>query len=972
MNDFIEIKNSELIENISNQIKSIDNFIDWSDSHLQESRKEVTFKNLVNVRRQLKRLRFSLESNPAIAAFGESQKGKSYVISSLLARKGEQFMVTDPKTNEEYNFVERFNPITRDTEATGVATRFTKGYAVLDDNYPIKVKVLSIADTLQILCDTAYNDVKSHSVIDKEDIDEFMYAQERRYKGNSLVQTVLNEDDILNVREYVEKHIGMTKAKELLDSCFFDVLARIVPCIQPKEWPLIMSKLWYDNSDITDLFVRLLQGYETLNFSKVVYIPISALLNTTTTLMSSLCLQKLETPTSMTGNSDLNIGTNVLTEENQTIIGFSKSVLSAIAAEVVFQIPEDTITEKLIYDTTGIYDDGNKQRLLSKGWNKKVSKDFLNTVDLFDFPGARAALELNEEQVKIELCKQMILRGKVRYLFNKYSDERLINVLMVCHDHMQNGPTVMPALVDQWIRQNVGDSIGKRTAFLDKSIVSPLFLIATKFNVDMSHSVQSGGDDNIDQRWEDRYTKVLYNQVLQAESLSWLKSWTDRGGFKNTYLLRDYKYSGINGNRLFSGFDTDKRETSENDIEFHQQLRNSFINSVHVNTFFEDPELSWDVAATMNNDGATRIIENLGIVASNAKESRFFKYKAELKVLHNQIYQLMQEYYHDEDNEDALQKAITRCGSIIAEFDVVCGKDNYFFGRMINNLQISENYVFDYYYNQLNNTHMISQRDMKEYDLILSRCHGRLSANNTYEENLEILRQEYHFGDANECKEFFEGVKSISLDKLFECNFKQKSNSEQLAEGILNKWIDDIKSQKNLKFFEGQGCNTLIILDLIENIKAVANATKLADVIAHSISPFVDAISVPHQILDMIADTTSEIINEFVISFGFGYYSEQKIEELKQINEKNSLHLSFNYGIADKVPMTNEELSDLFDEIRPSEENSMLTALPSFINYNKWIDLLLISFMASYDVPNYDVEANKQLGLLLQYYSELK
>ena len=75
MNDFIETKNSELIKNISDQINSINNFIHWSDSHLQESRKEVTFKNLVNVRRQLKRLRFSLESNPAIAAFGESQKG---------------------------------------------------------------------------------------------------------------------------------------------------------------------------------------------------------------------------------------------------------------------------------------------------------------------------------------------------------------------------------------------------------------------------------------------------------------------------------------------------------------------------------------------------------------------------------------------------------------------------------------------------------------------------------------------------------------------------------------------------------------------------------------------------------------------------------------------------------------------------------------------------------------------------------
>lgn len=971
MNDVIDVKNEELIQNVSSQISSIDRFISWADSHLLQSRREETFKKLVNVRRQLKRLRLSLESNPAIAAFGESQKGKSYVISSLLARKGQQFMVVDPRDGKEYNFVEKMNPIVRDVEATGVATRFTREYAVPDNNYPVLIRILSIADILQILCDTAYNDVKTHSVIDKEDIDDFMLAQERKYKGTPKMQNVLDEDDVMNVREYVEEHIGITKAKELLDSSFFDILARIVPCVQPREWSQLMSKMWYDNPDITNLFVRLMNGYETLGFSKRVYIPISALLNTTTTLMSSLCLQRLNVDAPVTGNVDPNMGTDLLTEDKRVVAGFSKSVLSAMTSEVVFQIPEDTINEELEYHTEGIYDNGQRQRLMSKGWNRKVSKDFLNTVDIFDFPGARSALELQEGQIPVELNKQMVLRGKVRYLFNKYSDERLINVLMLCHDYMQNGPTVMPGLVEQWIKQNMGGTVRERTDFLDKSIVSPLFIIATKFNVDMAHSVQEGGDDQIDNRWEDRYKKVLYEQVLQADSLSWFKSWTERGGFKNTYLLRDYKWSGVNGNRLFEGFDTDGIEISEIDITFHQQLRQSFITSPYVNTFFEDPELAWDAAATMNNDGATRIIENLHIVAGNAKESRLFKYQSMVKGLHNQTLQLMLEYYHDENDEDVLQKAISRSGTIVAEFDVVFGKDNYFFGRMIQNLQVSENYVFDFYYNHLNSTKMIADRNMKEYDLILSRCHGRISASNSYETNLEILRQEYHYPSVADCKDFFENVKGISLEKLFECNFKQKSNSEQLAEGIIRKWLDDIKAQKSLKFYEAEGCNTLAILDMIENMKAVVDTTQLVSVIAKRISPFVDAISIPLPILDMIADTTTEIINHFVVTFGYDYYNEDKISELKIINEKNNLHLSFDYGLNDKVPMSNEELSDLFDDIRPTEENTMLTSQPSFINYNRWIDMLLISFIASYNVPNYDIEANKQLGLLLDAYKKL-
>lgn len=962
MNDIIESRNQELAQNVVNQINSINSFIKWTDRHLQQGRREETFKKLVNVRRNLKRLRFSLLSKPAIAAFGESQKGKSYVISSLLARKGQQFMVKDPKDGKEYNFIEQLNPITRDTEATGVVTRFTSSYSVPDDDYPIKIKILSIADMLQILCDSAYNDVKNHSIINKEDIDEYILAQERRYSNAVIVQNTLDEDDIMNIKEYVVKYITIAQAKELLDSRYFDVLARIIPMVHPREWHNLLSKLWYDNPKITDLFCRLLEGYEVLEFPSCIYIPISALHNTTMTLMGSLCLQSIANVVPVTGNDDLKLGTDLITDSNNVIRGFSKSILSAMTAEVIFQIPYETIEEKLAYCIEGIYDEGIRQYLLSKGWNKSVSKEFLKTVDILDFPGARAALTLEENQIGEELTKQMLLRGKVRYLFNKYNDERLINVLMLCHDNAQNGPTVIPGLVEKWINQNMGLNAVERTLYLDKSIVSPLFMIATKFNKDMRSTHLPPQLETI---WKDRYTKVLYDQVLQANSLPWFKRWTDRGGFCNTYLLRDYKFSGINEDNLFAGFDTDGRETSENHIEFHQQLKQSFVNSSDVRTFFDDPELAWNAAATMNNDGATRIIENLGVVASNAKESRLYKYQTEVNNLFGQVLQLMTEYYHDESDENILQKAIARSGAVVAEFDVLCGKDNYFFGRMIDNLQICENYVFDYYYAMLNSTSMIAKRDMKEYDLILSRCHGRLSAANSYDVNLEILRQEYRFQTIEECKEFFEVTKSISLDKLFECDFRQKTNSEQLAEGIVNKWLEDVRSPKNMKFYESNNCNTLVILDLIENLKAVVDATGLKGIISRKLSPFVDTISVPHQILDMIADTTAEIINDFVLTFGYNYYSLQKIEDLKQINAKNNLYLTFDYDTPEETPMTIEELSDLFDDIRPTEENASLSSLPSFVNYNKWIDYLLISFIASYDVPNYDVEANKQLGGLL-------
>lgn len=972
MEDIIDKRNQELIKNIRNQINSINEFIRWSQDNLAESRKIEVFKKLVDKRRQLKRHLFSLSSNPAIAAFGESQKGKSYVISSLLASKGTQFTVTG-KDGEAYNFIEELNPPTNDTEATGVVTRFTKNYDAPDEDFPIMVKLLSVSDILQILCNTAYLDVKNHLVLSKEDINESLAAIQRRYNGMPDIQNYLDEDDIFNIREHIERYMANV-ASGLLSSEFFDILAQIIRKIQPKDWPSVMSKMWYDNADITNLFKRILEGYQTVGYASHLYIPISALLNVHTTLMSSVCLQQLVEEHPVTGNSDLNTGTDILIcnkGDKRIVPGFSKSILSAMTAEVVFKIPGDSISEKMEFCLDGIGDENTKSYLLSRGWNQTVTKEFLNNVDILDFPGARSRLEIDEAQIPKELSMQMVLRGKVSYLFNKYSDEKLINVLMICHDHMQNGSSAMPPILKKWVEDNIGRDSKERGAFIDKSVISPLFLIATKFNIDLRVDVSDTKNDLIDNRWDERFSKVLYNQILMATSNRWFDEWTVNGSFKNTYLLRDFKYSGERGNRIFSGFSEYGEEKEENDKEFRRRLKESFLGNDNVRIFFEDPELAWNSACTRNNDGAVLIIQRLAIVAGNAKESRYFKNLSDVKLNHNAVETLMTEYYHDDNDADILQRAIARCGSIIAEFDVMCGRDNYFFGRMIQNLQVSENYVFDTYYSELNNTRMISERDVKEYDLILSRCHGMIDARNSYDTNLEILRQKYHFPTVEECRNFFENVKRISLDKLFECNFKPKSNSQQLAERIIGKWFDDLKSQKNLKFYESLGCNTLLILDLIENMAAVAESVGLASVIGSRISPFVDAIAVPHAILDMIADTTAEIINDFVVTFGYKYYDAAKIAELHQIDEANGLHLSFNYEMADRVPMSLEELSSLFDDIRPTEENSSLSSLPSFTNYNKWIDLLLVSFIASYNVPNYDIEANKKLGAMLTKYKEL-
>ena len=59
--------------------------------------------------RKLNKKKYELESNPAAAIYGESQVGKSYLISSLLSEVGNPFSITD-ENDVVHNFIEKIKP----------------------------------------------------------------------------------------------------------------------------------------------------------------------------------------------------------------------------------------------------------------------------------------------------------------------------------------------------------------------------------------------------------------------------------------------------------------------------------------------------------------------------------------------------------------------------------------------------------------------------------------------------------------------------------------------------------------------------------------------------------------------------------------------------------------------------------------------------------------------------------------------
>ena len=159
-----------MMKDIRQQLDIINRAIDWADTYNKDT---FPREELREYRRQIKKIAGALEENCSAAAYGESQVGKSYLMSSLLSTPDKPFVITNK--GHEYNFIDNINPSggnTSKTESTGVVTRFT----VNNDNEKMKdfvrVKNLSVADIIMLLADSYYNDLKINpdSILRYDDI----------------------------------------------------------------------------------------------------------------------------------------------------------------------------------------------------------------------------------------------------------------------------------------------------------------------------------------------------------------------------------------------------------------------------------------------------------------------------------------------------------------------------------------------------------------------------------------------------------------------------------------------------------------------------------------------------------------------------------------------------------------------------------------------------------------------------------
>lgn len=951
-------KPAKLINTISTIKKEVNNSINWVNDFLIGQQKEKARYNLIKIRRKLNTIDNALNYNASAALYGESQVGKSYLVKNLLSDLNGKFLVQDIGQNIYYDYLEEINPKGGGVEATSLVTRFTTNTDIINQDYPIKINILSPKDVTLFLIDSCLSELKKSLLPFKtEQIKNIVKELVKEYGSRQDVQSFFNEDDIYNIKDYLENHFKFeVLTNNLNDADFWNDISYIIKKINYDEWYKVCQIFWANNSSINEIFNRQIKGLQRLQFSLFAFIKFKAVLRKHGTLIDverlhSLNLNGQEDP--MTGVSEPLHEVEVFFPETNATIKVEKNILCALISELVFKLDA-----KLANDKT-----------------------FLNNTDLLDFPGARSR-EAIEDYAIAESVSSMILRGKVAYLFNKYSSEYLISNLLFCNKSAQVDVTYLPSLLNTWISNFIGQNRKERQDLLNNSKIAPLFMIYTWFNNDLGYdSTNDKSKSDLDQKWHKRFIRI-FKKGLVTDSYNWDVNWAEKEFFNNNYMLRDPKYSGndVSGaNNIFKIVQSKEIENvvPENYPNYWKDLKDTFINYEFVKKHFENPELTWQESATPNQDGTIPIIRNLTKAGEvNIRKSKLIN---ETVKAYKAFITETTSHYHSDEADKLIINAQNKAGEIELEFSTAIRNDRYVFGKLIRNLIVSEREAFNFYHDEIDNIETLEKKDKESYTAILLRV-PEINNSKTFDENVEALRKNYHFESTEETIQKFK-EKNIDLEDLFFGNTKRiKKNSEILANGFVDYWLINFLNIERFTDILNSNISEKSLLNLFDNIKASFKKIDIKEKVAKAIRKYVDRYDKVDTVQFMISDISACIINNFINTMGYCYLSDEVLETLKDTNEENKLGLHFDHSFLEFSELEQDQLVDLFNTTDNLE--SILNEIPidrdkiknisNESQFYKWNNLMRISFVSSCNIPTYDVLANNQLGKIIEDTNNIK
>lgn len=944
--------------------------LNWTKSFIKDIddsraiRKECLMNQLT-----LNRVEFANDFNPAVAIYGESQVGKSYLVDNLLTTERSPLTIYDGKKEDGYGFIASINPIGGGKESTSLISRFTINNYSNNPDYPIRTSMLAPVEVVLILLDAFYNDViKNHKFPEKEEIKEMVKSMMDRYANKPEVQRHIKDVDIFDIKDYVETtHFlkGDDFFRHLKETRYFEALSECIKSIDIHEWRDVFGFLWNYNPQISDVFDKLISALQVLDFERICYIKIDPLLRKDGTILQVDRLYELFGLKEMKRNNEVVIVDEAAVKEMEAwngkkVVTLLKSEFCALTTEVVFTIVKDGKNES---------------------FDLLKEKPFLKDMDVLDFPGARSRMNYDVELLtKGETC-DILLRGKVAYLFNKYSKQYLISNLMFCHHDLQSNVTTLSELLSGWIQSSVGKTPEERAEYIRASEISPLFIVGTKFNTDLEFQpIDLKGDleETMKARWVKRFNSSLGKLIGEPKD-PWLNQWTPNKPFKNMYLLRSYEYSQLRGVYKVDdkgseiGFNDEDKKKDYNVLI--PELKRTFLQNDFVQAHFDDPSKSWDEAVELNHDGSAWIIENLTKAAKNARVSREMKFDRKLKECFKNLFEVLRCKYHDDKSDSQLKEALQDAGHFQFMSDALFGTDKYFFSDFLDTMLVREEDFHDVILNTINGMKVLSGTDLSV--LFAIRDRAKIDPTDAEQEARRKLQEAYHLSSDTELDEFLKNY-GLTMEDII--NPPQVMNIGRIIVTAVEKhWFEEHLDTERFQPFVERGLTSQAVSSLLRRMKSLYyDELDMTERITNQIMPYIASPQQLDDMVDMLSDLISEVINKFVNTMGTAYFGTGLWQRLRDTIAFNKFDINVDVAEAEEVKLDDDDAKkeanlvfDMFDNLETilNEVPVNRDKLQHFSNYNTyrlWTERMKVAFLAICGVPQYDVNANNALKALFQ------
>ena len=925
-------------QDINKQIAVIENSIAWARKFGKDT---FPVEELKEYRRKLRRIANALEENCSAAAYGESQVGKSYLMSSLLSTADTPFVITND--GKEYSFIDALNPSggnTSQTESTGVITRFT----INSDNETmkdfVKIKNLSVSDLIMLLVDSYYNDLKLdtgkmlvYDAINAE-LTKIQYLWATK---SEPVQTVLTEDDVKDICDYIKDVVG-NNTVNIMHSDFRKVVSSKIKYISPDNWVKVFSILWNNNTELSRLFNTLISEYKKINFETDVYVPFEAVLRDKGTLLK---IEWLDSVCGVPHNSETDVLTTDVYKNNGELLAtdFSKSSLSALTAELTFVLPPQIANER----------------------------KFLNKIDLLDFPGARSREKFKEQEIA-NVLPTILRRGKVAYLFNKYSRSLRISSVLFCHHNDQKSEPSLGETINSWIETNIGSTPDDRAEDLTRTNgISPLFLIATKFNKELKRTSNDlpTNTEMLGEHWK-RFKTVLPEIIRPA---TWFDNWVTKGGmfsseaFQSIYMLRDFYWSMET--RVFDGYDSktkspeSSRHIDQDYPDFFENLERSFLQNDFVKRHFSNPKKSWDEVSSLNSDGSKAIISDLDAISGVLDTARRIKYQKELQTIREEIISKLNTYYEPEDKEENNLKTRTIAGDIRLSLDLCIGTKPETFGRIIDHLMIPVSDIRKIAYDIVV---LKTEVPVDFNEILLIRTQAKINPNDNKEISINKLCQ-YYARDIESLESMF-AQKGFSVDDVIsnECSVST-TVADVVSNRVLDYWNNFINKQ--VAGLEKYLPHSDEVAFMLQNLCKRLGVQRIISEKIDRYSRVFPINDLPNAISDYVALTR----NNFVSSVGRDYMSSGDIDTIRKKANSCNLEIDLSPEASDikRADINVIEALKAFDDAENPTEVPIQTLmkLPFWDNFQRWKNLLVIGILYSADVSHCDPIANAEMKKII-------